>query len=309
MERLCFGIFINILAQCRNKKVARRRLVNEIVKTIDPNSKYNVNKEKNVKSADRDNSVYRALNHLYKCTGDFTPQYSSVVELAPKADRGEVIRQFRENVIPLIDQDKAALAVLALKDIIKKDSTLIADSGDNNVERFQRYIGGKTIQSFLNETQYDLSEVLASIFLYTVIAVKNTEGIEWLTEISAKYKDISGGYNTFFKKYVNDFRSVASNTEDIGSTEIRAHQMHEQSPAKVSRSVWDPFSADFLDNFYKAFNDYTIPYFIKSNPIDLKLINCNATTEKPDWTTLVVNAIHFVMLIKKAMSYIKESLI
>jgi len=209
-ERLCFGTFINVLAQCRAVRVKKGQLVNAIIKTIDPNSKYTVEAKGGEESADKDNARYRALNHLYKCTGDFSPQYSGVVELAPKADRDLVIQRFRENVIPLVDGDKSAQAVSALFAIIKNDATLKADGGIN-AKKFQACIGNKAIENFLNDTDYDLADVLASIFLYTVTAVKNIEGKEWLKEISTKYKK----YEDFFAEYVNGLNIAASTVEPV----------------------------------------------------------------------------------------------
>ena len=222
-QRLCFGTFINVLSQCKAVRVGKGQLTNTIIQTIDPESRYYVVRNtKTERTADKDNSTYRALNHLYKCTGDFSPQYSSVIELAPKAKRELVIQRFRENVIPLVDGDKSAQAVSALFTIIKNDVTLKADVGIN-VKKFQECIGDRTVENFLDNTDYDLAEILASIFLYTVTAVKNIEGKEWLKEISTKYKK----YEDFFTGYTNNFGSAASNIEPVKNEKSDAEQVRD----------------------------------------------------------------------------------
>lgn len=221
-ERLCFGTFINVLAQCKAARVNKGRFTNTIIQTIDPQSRYVTESTKTGKSADKDNSTYRALNHLYKCTGDFSPQYSSVIELALKADREVVTQLFEENVIPLIDEDKSPQAISALFALIKNDTTLKADGGIN-VKKFQDCIKNRAIEDFLSGADYDLPEILASIFLYTVTAVKNTEGKDWLKEISTKYKN----YEVFFAEYINSFGSTTSNIEPVANAKSDAEQVRD----------------------------------------------------------------------------------
>lgn len=250
MIRLCFGTFINVLAQCKRARITKKRITNTIIKTIDSESKYEVIRKDGENAADKDDARDRALNHLYKCTGDFSPQFSGVRELAPKADRKMVIQQFEENVIPLIDADKSAQAVLALFDIIQNDDTLDVNSG-KNVKKFQNCAGGKAVKDFLNDTNYDLPEILASIFLYTVTAVKNTEGKEWLREISHEYSK----YDAFFTEYVNKFRSSPScdlsNHQEIPSI-ARCEELSAKEPERMYScfsSVIEDFPiGEFLDD-------------------------------------------------------------
>ena len=306
MERLCFGTFINILARCRQKRVKKGQLVNEIVKTIDPDSKYYVPRDKSKsanQTADKDKARYRALNHLYKCTGDFSPIYSNVVKLALKVDREEVIQHFREDIILLIDQDKSAQLTLALYNLIKNDITLNADTG-GNVSKFQNCAGGKALQSFLNDTQCDLPYVLASIFLYTVTAVENNEGKEWLEEISEKYRDVPRKYEAFFEEYVNKFRLVGSNTELTNDAKIEVEQEYNKSQARVAQSPWALEPVYIPDELIESFADYSVVDFINLNPMDL--IDENYTSlwlsgKAPHGLSLIRNAMRFVRHIKRTM--------
>lgn len=48
--------------------------------------------------------------------------------MAPKANREDLIRKFGEDVVSLLNEDKKLQAVLALLDIIEKDTVLNDDS-------------------------------------------------------------------------------------------------------------------------------------------------------------------------------------
>lgn len=136
MERLCFGTFVDVLISCKKEKINKTKLVGSIIHSIDPDHKY-MTKEQ---ISDKKQGILRALNHLYKCTGDFTPTYSDIVQLAPKAKKESVVGEFEKDVIPLINRERYTLAILTLCDIIKKDSTLNYEMNGENVEKFQHYI-------------------------------------------------------------------------------------------------------------------------------------------------------------------------
>ena len=93
------------------------------------------------------------------------------------------MQRFREDVIPLLDEDKKELIVLALLDIIKRDSVL---DGDKKLS-FEKYIG-TTKKALLSQSEFELADFLASIFLYTVAAgVVNTVGKSCIKGINIEY--------------------------------------------------------------------------------------------------------------------------
>lgn len=246
MVRLCFGTFIDVLLQCKRDKINRTELTRTIINTIDPDNQY----------IDKSQSMYRALNHLYKCTGDFTKTYSNIIELAPKVNKENVVQQFESDVLQLIDKNKREQVILALCDIIKKDATLNYEIGGENVEKFQFYVG-KDIKDFLNASEYILSKFLAEIFLYTVIEIKNTVGEEWLKKISEENEN----YKIFFESYVNGFKYL-KNTIQV--CDIVADKNAKPEALKEDLPYTQP--EPMLHVCHQCFEDFPIKAFIDSNP-------------------------------------------
>ena len=84
--------------------------------------------------------------------------------MAPRANRDDVIRKFGEDVISLLNEDKKLQAVLALLDIIEKDTVLDDDSSEGKKMSFEKYVG-TTKNALLTQSEYVLSDLLAGIFL------------------------------------------------------------------------------------------------------------------------------------------------
>lgn len=269
MERLCFGTFIDVLIQCKKHNITKTKLTGTIIKTIDPESLYlNTN----------NSSVLRSLNHLYKCTGDFSPSFSEIKNLVDKAQKEEVIQQFEDNIIKFIDSNKYSQLVLTLCDIIKRDCTL--NCNGENAKKFQKYIE-KDINDLLVQKEYILSEFLVNIFLYTAIEIPNKDGEEWLRVITKEHKH----YEDFFKALVNSFKNTqetihvwetidqmkqnashittASQSSCPDSTTLNSNIKHQTSTRNQSK----PNSCkSILDEFQQSFEEYAIENFINSDP-------------------------------------------
>ena len=141
MTRLCFGTFAQVLRLCKLENVIDRKLVGTMTQTVDPTCQYI---HKNNASA---------VSRLFSCTGNLSngnisdsgsgavkkigESISNVINASQKADKDEVVQRFREDVIPLLDEDKKELIVLALLDIIERDRVL---DGDKKLS-FEKYIG------------------------------------------------------------------------------------------------------------------------------------------------------------------------
>lgn len=267
MERLCFGTFIDVLIQCKKQKITKTKLTGTVIKAVDPKTTYLDSKNP---------SAQRSLNHLYKCTGDFSPTHSDIKNLLEKVQREAVIQQFEDNITKLIDNDKYPQLVLALCDIIKKDSTL-RNNGEN-VEKFRKYFE-KDINDLLNQKEYILSVFLVNIFLYTATEIPNKDGKEWLTEIAKKHKH----YEEFFKALVDSFKNTEETIhvwETIDQSKQNASHITSISQSNCQDSVTSnsaikhQISAgsqlnsrkSMLDEFNQAFEGYAIQNFINSDP-------------------------------------------
>lgn len=250
MERLCFGTFMDVIVHCRKARISKKQLTGTIIQTIDPNSKY----------MDTGDEIGRALNHLYKCTGDFSPKYSSIVQLAPKVRKEDVLQQFEDKVIALIAIDKREQVIFALCDIIKKDATLNYESGGENVEKFQSYVG-KDIKDFLNASEYILSKFLAEIFLYTVIEIKNTVGEEWLKKISAEYKN----YEKFFESYINGFKDLKNTIQVCDTVADKNAKTEANQDTEEKAEPIDVISQQMLKIFKQEYSDCHIKEFLAND--------------------------------------------
>ena len=183
--RLCFGTFAKVLRICRQETVTDRQLVSSMTRTIDPNCKY------------IEQGSATAVSRLFSCEGNLSSgktdggsgayqkvgeNLSNVTQLALKFKTEDLIPKFQETVVPLLNEDKKSLAVLALKDIIKRDVEL---DNDNKMS-FEKYLG-RTKEEIAVQTDFELAEFLAGLFLYTVVSVKNTIGKQYVGEIDEDF--------------------------------------------------------------------------------------------------------------------------
>ena len=187
MTRLCFGTFAQVLRLCKIESVFGYVLLGTMTRTVDPTCQY----------INQNNAS--AVSRLFSCTGNLSngnisdsgsaaiknngESLSNVINASQRANKNEVVQRFREDVIPLLDEDKKELIVLALLDIIERDSVL---DGDKKLS-FEKYIG-QTKNALLSQGDFALDEFLAGVFLYTTAAgVMNTVGKETVKKLTFDY--------------------------------------------------------------------------------------------------------------------------
>ena len=187
MTRLCFGTFAQILRLCKLENVTDPVLVGTMTRTVDPDCQY----------INSDNAT--AVSRLISCNGNLSngratsrgssavkkpgESISNVINAALKVNKMEVVQKFRKDVLYLLDEDKKERVVLALLDIIEKDSFLDAEKKLS----FEKYVG-KTKIALLSQDEFAFDEFLAGIFLYTVAAgVVNTVGKDTVKGITVDY--------------------------------------------------------------------------------------------------------------------------
>jgi len=207
--RLCFGTFARVLQLCKLDVVTDPRLVGTMTRTIDSDCQY-------IKSENA-TSVHRLLN----CTGNLSPgniadggtgvirrpgrSISSVLILAPRADRTDLTQKFANDVVGLLDENKKLNAVLALLNIIQSDEFIDDDSAAGKKRSFEKYVG-TTKNALLSQSDYVLSEFLAGVFLYSVAAgVVNTVGKDSIDELTPEY---IGGLENSRHISVTDFMPI-----------------------------------------------------------------------------------------------------
>ena len=254
MKKLCFGTFAQVLRLCKLENVTDRELVGTMTRTVDPNCQY----------ISKDNAS--AVSHLISCKrnlsrGNITDEgsgavkkpgesISNVINGALKADKADVVKRFRENVLCLIDEDKKESMVLALLDIMEEDTVL---DGEKKLS-FEKYLG-QTKKALLSQDAFSLDEFLAGIFLYTVAAgVDNKVGEQTVKGITPDY--INGLTNTRGIKVIDETTEDKASTNNQDNSKIVSL---EKQPEEQSEYLY--FDEEFdgqmllLDRALRRLND------------------------------------------------------
>lgn len=161
--RLCFGTFIAIL-DLYKYNITQEKLIAEIVRIIDPNSRY---------IGDR-----TACNKLKKCQINFAFD-SGYFNDVPSIN--SVRESMKNNVIPFIDENKISTIILSLLYIIQNESR----NKTLKEESLKKYFSADQNQ-LLTEEEFVFSEFLGKILLYTLYSgINNKIGsdcIKFITE-------------------------------------------------------------------------------------------------------------------------------
>ena len=252
MTRLCFGTFAQVLRLCRLEGVIDREIVGIMTRTVDPTCQY----------IHKDNAS--AVSRLFSCTGNLSngnisgtgsaavkkpgESISNVIAVSQRANKDDVVQRFRENVIPLLDEDKKELIVLALLDIIERDSVL----DDDKKLSFEKYIG-QTKNALLSQGDFALDEFLTGIFLYTVAAgVKNTVGKEAVKEMTLQY--ISELKNTREIKVVDStYREIEikSDNTPIDSEQDFSSELIEETDSLIMEFNFEEYLRNISNRYSK----------------------------------------------------------
>lgn len=204
MKILCFGTFARVLRECKLPSVGDVQLVGSLTKTIDPFCEYgdsegtavsrllsctqNLSNGQKRRTGQRGNTIEGTFE-----AGFETNRLSNVILSAQKADPVEVAKKIAEDVLPLLDEDRKVLTVPAILDIIKDDLS----TNEQRHLSFKKYFGLDKAQ-LLAKREFVLSEFFASVLLYTIVSLKNTDGKLCAKEINTNYVNSfyleSGGY-------------------------------------------------------------------------------------------------------------------
>lgn len=163
MKKLCFGTFATILKFCKVKSVTQKCLCGTILLSIAPT--YDV----------RDDDG--ATSDLVKCKKNLSP---NVTDAALTADVRATSNYFKQHIIPVMDGNKRSLIVLALKNLIASDDTIEPDTIIEKVNEM-------TKATIAGRDSFVLEDLLAGIFLYTVVNVENRNCEESVKEITDEY--------------------------------------------------------------------------------------------------------------------------
>lgn len=162
MKRLCFGTLMKILYYSRNQGVTNKSLCDAIF------SSYSKSTES------YDSSL---PGHLKSGHDNLPPD---VIDAARSTSFQDAEKVFLTRVVSLIKDSKRESVVRAIKDILRDDSNIQDQTVIGYIEGYEK------INITTNST-FSLSALLASVFYFAIIEVKNQECKEAIKEIDKKY--------------------------------------------------------------------------------------------------------------------------
>ena len=162
MKRLCFGTLMSILYQARNQKVTNNLLCDAIFSSYAQSIEL------------RDGSL---PGHLKSGRDNVPPD---VIDAARNTSFEDAEKVFQTKVISLIKDSKRESVVRAIKDVLREDTTI----QDHTVVG---YINGYEKNNILINSTFSLSALLASVFYFAIIEVKNQECKDAIKGIDKKY--------------------------------------------------------------------------------------------------------------------------
>lgn len=159
--KLCFGTFIRVLKICAKPNVYDKTLCTAVLKTID--SVY----ADSIK--DDGPTISKLLSCKYNLNG-------IPADKGLQADVVAIANGMANEVIPLLDEDRVPLAILALRSMVQ-DSVESDNASIGKIKKAE-IISAKTVIP---------SAFFANIFLYTVVSVKNRSGEEFIDKVTEEY--------------------------------------------------------------------------------------------------------------------------
>lgn len=163
MKKLCFGSFATVLVHCKASSTKQKILCGTMLLPFDPTN--------DLRTEDG------ATSALMRGTANLS---SIITDAVLSAVPDDVVRHFLSEVVPLLDNNKKGNIVLALKDIIASDDSIVADTIVDCVSKLSK---GKLAPC----TTFVFHEFLAGVFLYLAINLSNRNCHNAVKEITDDY--------------------------------------------------------------------------------------------------------------------------
>lgn len=182
MEHLCVGSYVRIMTSCTipaNRKF--EHFCEKIMLSLCPVD----TKVFSYLSADGCEVTYSYTN-FNKIHSSSQNLPTEVMQMALKKDAYAIERYFIQTIIPAMEEARKKNAVLALKNVILKDTT-IADTTQLGT------IGNITKNDLRRKNKFILSEFLTDMFIYAVAKTENMMEPEFTKSIK---KDFYAAYNS-----------------------------------------------------------------------------------------------------------------
>jgi len=165
--RLCIGVIARILYFCASKGTTKKDVVEALVNAVDPESIYDIDST--------------TVTRIFNCTSALKPannraktsskRFIDVVPKSKNASLKAVSNEIESRVKILFVADKIDLLISLLLDIVENDTVIDSE----NSKSFEQYVG-KTKEKLLEDDDYNFSELLAGLCLYSLSVVENSVG-------------------------------------------------------------------------------------------------------------------------------------
>lgn len=160
MKKLCFGSFATVLVKCKAPTTTQKQLVGTMLLSV--NDAYDICDDDGGTSA-------LVLGHVNLS--------ENVTVYAKDAEPKAISAYFKENIFPLLDLNRRATMVLALKDIIAQDSEITDD-------RELELVNKQTKAEIITRDTFVFEDFLAGLLLYIAIYTSNNKREKDVKEIT-----------------------------------------------------------------------------------------------------------------------------
>lgn len=164
--RLCFGTFARVLNRCRSNYINQVTFIGKLSTAIDSSTGYSEDAP--------------AVTKLLSCKINFAlgPDVSISNDTCEN-----VVAFIAKNVSPFIEESRKAGVVLAILDIIRRDTCIDAEKK----ETFKRFLG-RYKHELLQQCDIVFSDFIGRVLLYTIFGdVDNRVGQPYINEITNEY--------------------------------------------------------------------------------------------------------------------------
>jgi len=187
VKKLCIGTFLNILSQARNIK--QLALFSTLLSFIGNGQDYGDDTLQGHLKSGKNNLV----------------DYDDLITY----DKDKLVVHFKKNIIPALKPELHKAVVLAFRDVLNED-----DIPDTTTVGYESE--GYTKQDIVNKQYFCFEELLANIFYYCAIAVKNIPYKDNIKEIKNDYvvSFVSNSDEINFEDSIKSLTSTLTSTLD-----------------------------------------------------------------------------------------------
>ena len=150
MKRLCLGSLLAVLVHCKANSSSQKEINGTMLLSIDPDDD----------RRDDDNLASGIIK------GKANPPRNVMAKLLT-TNPSDVATYFKEHLLKILDNNKKANIVLAIRDIIDNDATILNDTVVD-------LVSGKKKEDIVTGNYFVFGEFLAGVFLYAINYPSNT---------------------------------------------------------------------------------------------------------------------------------------